>query len=200
MSEEKKLEAVKPDYVAPERANIREELKKVSNFTDDELAVLNWSSLYKSHSLIVKYGQTGVEEGFRKEEWFQNEVKNYIANKPSQIEEKPKDKKDMTKEELKELKLKEKEAARLQKEKERLEKKEEIERKKRVKEVKEKFKDTEFKIYEFYGFLSDLAKSKERNFELTLIDKALIKVKRAGKPYFNIFADNGKIVFKRGEV
>ncbi|MBP7653467.1 hypothetical protein KA977_08595 [Candidatus Dependentiae bacterium] len=200
MTEDKKLEVKKTDYVAPDRVNIREELKKVSNFNDDELAILNWSSLYKCHSLIVKYGEQGIEEDFRKQEWFQKELKKYIENKPADAEPEKNENRELTKEEKKELRRKEKEQNRQKKQEERKQKKEERERKKRVKQTKEKFEEVEFKMHEFYGFLNELAKSKEKIYEMTLVDGALIQVKRSGKPYFNIFVDEGKIVFKRGEI
>lgn len=58
------LSPVIDDYVAPVRADIRKALMDVSNFTLKEISVLGWSALYKAHSLIVKYGQTDVEEDF----------------------------------------------------------------------------------------------------------------------------------------
>jgi len=75
-----KLE-LKNDVKMPPRSSIRKELKKVSNFTDDEIAILYWSSLYKAYSLIVRYEQQGVEDEFRKQEWFQEALKEYTSKK-----------------------------------------------------------------------------------------------------------------------
>ncbi len=199
---EQELQVKDPNYVAPPREQIREELKKVSNFTDAELSIMYWSSMYKAHSLIVKYGQQGVEEKFRQTDWFKEALKNYTetgqAVDPAADEKK--DEKDLTKEEKRELRKKEKEAKRQQKEEDRKAREEERERKKRVKDIKAKFADLEFRIHEFYGFINEIAKSKDKNFELTLIDKALIQVKRDGKMYVNILIDNGEISFKRGDL
>jgi len=65
----------KKKFVAPARTRIRKALLKVSNFTEPEIAVLNYSSCYKAYSLIVRYGEKGVEDDFRKKAWFQEELK-----------------------------------------------------------------------------------------------------------------------------
>ena len=54
----------------PRRKEIRKALGKISNFTEDEMEVLYFSSFYKAYSLIVRYGQKGVEDAFRLEKWF----------------------------------------------------------------------------------------------------------------------------------
>ena len=54
----------------PRRKEIKKALSKISNFTEGELEVLYFSSFYKAYSLIVRYGQKGVEDAFRLEKWF----------------------------------------------------------------------------------------------------------------------------------
>jgi len=118
----------KKKIIMPPRAEIKEALKKISNFTDDELSIMGWSSCYKAYSLMVRYGQTGVEEEFRKNNWFQKELKKI------EIERKKAEKKDKTKKrEQKEAKKQEKEERRIAKELER-------ENRKRAREDKKKFK------------------------------------------------------------
>ncbi|HON55998.1 MAG TPA: hypothetical protein PLJ38_03175 [bacterium] len=200
---ERVLTVKDPKYVAPVRAKIDEELKKVSNFTDDELAIMGWSSKYKAHSLIVKYGEKGVEDEFRNYEWFKPALEEYLDKKAKGLLPQPNQKDDEDEEGLdkEERKRREKERRRREKEERRKEKELERDRKKRVKELKKKFEDTrEFSINEFYGFLKELGMSKGKVFELSLIDKAYIQVKRDGKLYFNIFIDNGRIVYKRGNL
>lgn len=75
---------LKNDVKMPPRIKIRQELKKVSEFTEKEISIMWWSSLYKAYSLIVRYGQKGVEDEFRKEEWFQNAMnENNISSSTS---------------------------------------------------------------------------------------------------------------------
>ncbi|HOK40946.1 MAG TPA: hypothetical protein PLD27_07910 [bacterium] len=196
----------KKDVPLPPRAEIKAELAKVSNFTEDELAILNWSSMYKAYSLIVRYGEKGVEDNFRKEEWFQTALKEYLEKKaagllPAQQEEQEEilDEKEL-KRRLKEKKELEREQRRKEKEAKRKEKEEEKERKKRVKDLEEKFEGKEFSVNEFYGFLNELAKVKDCKYDLELIDKALIVVKKNEKPYINILIKDQRLYFKRGEL
>lgn len=69
------------DVKMPKREDIKEELMKVSNFTEDELSILDWSSMYKAYSLIVRYGQKGVEEQFRSQKWFEKTMKKVAKEK-----------------------------------------------------------------------------------------------------------------------
>ncbi len=196
------LKPVIDDYKAPKRERIHKELKKVSNFTEDEMAIMGWSSLYKAHSLIVKYGQTGVEESFRKLAWFNEAVAEFQkkGGQKSDDEIKIENEKKLTKEERKVLKEKQQEERKAEKEKRNLEKNEERERRGRVKKLKEQFKGIEFRITEFYGFLKELAQSNDKSFELKLLDKTLIQVNKNAKLYMNIFVKEGRITYKRGEI
>ncbi len=76
---ETKME-VKNDVKLPPRSIIRQELLKVSNFTEAEVSILWWSSLYKAYSLIVRYEQKGVEEEFRNLDWFQSALKKAVPD------------------------------------------------------------------------------------------------------------------------
>ena len=201
------LKPVITNYIAPKRNTIHKELKRVSKFKDDELGVLNWSSLYKAHSLIVKYGQTGVEEIFRKEKWFQDALEDYkvnpkkyklTADEEDNDEEKDKNVK-LTKDEKKALREKERQERIAEKEKRRQEKKSNREKKTRVKKISESFKGIEFKIHEFYGFIKEISRpTAERNYDIKLIDDTLIEISKNNKNYMNIFVKDGRITFKRG--
>ncbi|HOK39662.1 MAG TPA: hypothetical protein PLD27_01290 [bacterium] len=71
---------LKNDVKMPPRKTIRQELMKVSNFTEEELSIMYWSSLYKAYSLIVRYEQKNVEDYFRAQPWFQEAIKE-LRNK-----------------------------------------------------------------------------------------------------------------------
>lgn len=202
------LKPVIDNYIAPKRNRIHIELKKVSNFKEDELSVLNWSSLYKAHSLIIKYGQTGVEEMFRKEKWFQDAVADYKINpdkyklmedSESDEDESSKDKNNLTKEEKRVQREKERQERTAEKEKRRHEKELGREKKKRVKKLSETFKGIEFKIHEFYGFIKEISRpTAERNYDIKLMDDSLIEISKNNKIYMNVFVKDGRITFKRG--
>ncbi|MBP7654486.1 hypothetical protein KA977_13755 [Candidatus Dependentiae bacterium] len=109
----------------PKREKIKEELKKISNFTDEEMSIMGWSSLYKAYSLIARYGQTGVEEEFRKLQWFGKEMKQIEKNrKREEKKNKGKDKagKSSSKEDKKNKKEKVREERKSKKEQKKLEK------------------------------------------------------------------------------
>ncbi|HOK40490.1 MAG TPA: hypothetical protein PLD27_05565 [bacterium] len=128
------------DVKMPPREKIKEELKKVSNFTDDELEILDWSSTYKAYSLIVRYGQKGVEEEFRNQRWFQKELKRLLKKKEKESG-KDKEKKKLEKEQKKEERKRRKE----EKKKEREERKREKEERKKEKELRKMQKELEKK-------------------------------------------------------
>lgn len=71
---------LKNDVKMPVREKIRAELMKVSNFTEEEVSIMYWSSLYKAYSLIVRYEQQGVEDEFRKLDWFQKAMSDIKKN------------------------------------------------------------------------------------------------------------------------
>jgi hypothetical protein len=129
------LKVVDKNYSAPVRKDIRRELMKVSNFTLKEISIMGWSSLYKAHSLIVKYGQTDVEEDFRSKDWFNEAVA------------------EITDEKIKDFdietgfKMSEAEIAKQEKE-------EEI--KDKVKDLKKEFKKSEFKLSDFTDLLNEM--------------------------------------------
>lgn len=84
IAEEKKSEMEKnkkEDFVFPPRSEIKEALMKVSNFTADEIEIMSWSTMYKSYSLIERYGQKGVEDEIRSEEWFKPALEEYLSKK-----------------------------------------------------------------------------------------------------------------------
>jgi hypothetical protein len=84
IADEKKAEMEKnkkADFTFPPRTEIKEALMKVSNFTADEIEIMSWSTMYKSYSLIERYGQKGVEEEIRSEEWFKPALEEYLKNK-----------------------------------------------------------------------------------------------------------------------
>jgi len=126
------------DVKMPPREKIKEELKKVSNFTDDELEILDWSSTYKAYSLIVRYGQKGVEEEFRNQRWFQKELKRLLKKKEKESG-KDKEKKKLEKEQKKEERKRRKE----EKKREREERKREKEERKKEKELRKMQKELE---------------------------------------------------------
>ncbi|HPN31579.1 MAG TPA: hypothetical protein PKY81_11530 [bacterium] len=123
----------KKKIIMPKRSEIKEELKKISNFTDEEMSIMGWSSLYKAYSLMIRYGQKGVEDEFRKLQWFGKEMK--IKEKERKREEKKnkkkgkdgksdsKDDKKLKKEREREERKKRKEDKKLEKEKKKAEKK-----------------------------------------------------------------------------
>ena len=131
---DEKLELVN-DVDMPERKNIKKELSKVSNFTEEEMSIMGWSSLYKAYSLIVRYGKKGVEDEFRKYPWFEKEMK--IIMKQKEREEKKnkkksgdsKDSKKDAKEEKRREREEKRDARRKEKEDKRKEKKEKREKK-----------------------------------------------------------------------
>ena len=118
----------KKKIIMPKRSEIKEELKKISNFTDEEMSIMGWSSLYKAYSLMVRYGQKGVEDEFRKLQWFGKEMK--IKEKERKREEKKNKKKS------KDGKSDSKDEKKLKKEREREERKKRKEEKKLEKEKK----------------------------------------------------------------
>jgi len=115
---ERVLTVKDPKYVAPVRAKIDEELKKVSNFTDEELSIMGWSSKYKAYSLIMRYGEKGVEDKFREQNWWQKEMKKLAKSKK-----KDKEDKKLLREQKKEEKRAKKEAKKAEREARKAEKK-----------------------------------------------------------------------------
>jgi len=81
---EKEL-VLKNDVKMPPRSSIRQELIKVSQFTEDEVSILYWSSLYKAYSLIVRYQQEGVEEEFRRQAWFSEALNELHGKKQKSV-------------------------------------------------------------------------------------------------------------------
>lgn len=69
------------DIKMPPRKSIKKELLKVSNFTEEEVEVMYWSSLYKAYSLIVRYEQKGIEDEFRSKDWFKKALKHGVDKK-----------------------------------------------------------------------------------------------------------------------
>ncbi len=123
--DEEKLKIVK-DIEMPNRKRIKDELKKISNFTEDELSIMGWSSMYKAYSLMIRYGQKGVEDGFRKEPWFDKEMKIKLKEKEREEKKNKKKGKDSAKPDKdvkKEAKKQERENRRAEKEKQRADKK-----------------------------------------------------------------------------
>lgn len=133
---EEKLELVK-DVEMPKRKDIKKELSKVSNFTEEEMSIMGWSSLYKAYSLIIRYGKKGVEDEFRKYPWFEKEMK-IIMKQKSRDEKKNKRKSDDSKDDKKSLK-EEKKRERVEKRKAR--KKEKEDKRAAKKEKRERKKD-----------------------------------------------------------
>jgi hypothetical protein len=58
------------EFVYPTRKKIDKELLKVSDFTEQEISILNWSSKYKAYGDIVRYNKKNVEQEFRNKDWF----------------------------------------------------------------------------------------------------------------------------------
>ncbi|MGM0442287.1 MAG: hypothetical protein ACQEQC_07700 [Elusimicrobiota bacterium] len=54
----------------PDRNKIRKELCRSSDFTEEEVEILNYNSLYNAYGRIVRYNEKGVEEKYRNKDWF----------------------------------------------------------------------------------------------------------------------------------
>lgn len=67
----------KKDFSFPPRIEIKEALSKVSNFTELEMQVLSWSTMYKCYSLMERYGQEGVEDEIRAEGWMEEAIEEF---------------------------------------------------------------------------------------------------------------------------
>lgn len=199
----------------PNRKKIKDELLKVSNFSEEEVAVLNWSSTYKAYSLIVRYGEKNVEDEFRNQDWFKEAVvEETEAREKEASKSKKKTKEDKkSKKELKKLekeekksksdKKKDKERKKTDKSKSEVTVAEEKDDKKikstvkvkKGKDIKKLFKDTDFSIIDFYNFLKDLI-SQSQNYSLELVEDELLEIKKDDKTFANLFIWKNKIYFK----
>ncbi len=59
------------DFEYPDREDIKDELVQNSDFTAEEVEVLNYDRMYEIYGRIVRYGEEGVEEEIRATDWFQ---------------------------------------------------------------------------------------------------------------------------------
>ena len=164
---EKKELVLKNDVKMPPRTKIREALKKVSNFSEEEISILYWSSLYKAYSLIVRYEQKGVEEEFRSYDWFQNAMKSInpqetvksASNFSFDYKQYPKKtyKQNLTKEQLTEIKEQIKIQKKIAKEKNKDDRQSYLEIKKCFKEIKKQIKIGGVTFQKFCDFMTDIS-------------------------------------------
>ncbi|HPG31966.1 MAG TPA: hypothetical protein PKY81_02555 [bacterium] len=177
---EKKELVLKNDVKMPPRTKIREALKKVSNFSEAEISILYWSSLYKAYSLIVRYEQKGVEDEFRSYDWFQNAMKSFASpadmksesNSTYDFKQYPKKsyKQNLTKDQLSEIKEQIKIQKKIAKEKNKGDKKSYLEIKKCFKEIKKQIKIGGVTFQIFCDFMTDISVG---NFEA--VERAIVK-------------------------
>jgi len=59
------------DFEYPSREDIKDELLKNSDFTQEEVDILYYDRLYEIYGRIVRYDEEGVEEEIRATDWFQ---------------------------------------------------------------------------------------------------------------------------------
>ncbi|HPP86574.1 MAG TPA: hypothetical protein PLM75_01770 [bacterium] len=164
---------LKNDIKMPPRTKIRQELKKVSNFTDEEISIMWWSSLYKAYSLIVRYELTGVEDAFRQEEWFQNALKKENKEKSSEKSgvfdftklAKQSKKIEVVDETKILLKQKQKESKKVIKELKEIDKTQAKELKKTLKLQKRKFKSGEITLDNFFEFINNILNMSNRTLQ-----------------------------------
>jgi len=93
----KSLKTEPKEVKYPPSDKLKEELLKVSNFTEEELANMSMTDIYKAYNLIVRCGQKSVEDEIRKSiasrrSCGYNESANYKDTKFQKKEEKRRNK------------------------------------------------------------------------------------------------------------